>query len=424
LPLPPHRAAIPSSQDRTADLPAWAAGVFLVGAAILAVRFEAKAARNVLRLPGIGPRPDGPDSAGRDSDANAQSSASDDGSFGGKTSAAEPHSLQVARSHERGRGRNAHAPWALPWAGWKDVLWRTYVQIGDDRLLAVAAGVVFYGLLALFPAITALVSFYGLFTSYATISDHLSTIAGLLPASVFGIVQDQVARVVAKGDVKLGFAFLFGAGLALWSANAGMKAILDALNVVYEEEEKRSFIRLTLVSLAFTLGAIVLLLLALASVVVIPALFAAFGVESWAKIAVSLVRWPLMFAMIVGALAMLYRYGPSRTQAQWQWLSTGSFVAALLWVGGSLLLSYYISNFAHYDATYGSLGAAIGLMMWMWLSSIVILLGAELNSEIEHQVSRDTTVHGSNPLGARGATMADTVGRSRAESRVSTADAA
>ena len=143
-----------------------------------------------------------------------------------------------------------------------------------------------------------------------------------------------------------------------------------------------------------------------------------------AKIAVSLFRWPLMFAMIVGALALLYRYGPSRTQAQWQWLSAGSFVAALLWVGGSLLLSYYISNFAHYDATYGSLGAAIGLMMWMWLSSIVILLGAELNSEIEHQVSRDTTVDGSNPLGARGATMADTVGRSRAKSRVSTADAA
>jgi membrane protein len=422
MPLPPHRDDLPPSQDRTVDLPAWAAGVFLVGAAVCAMRLEAAAGRKAPVLPGIGASPDrvsDPD-LGR-SGADAGIGMSDGASFGGKTSAAEPHSLQRVRA----RGRNAHAPWALPWAGWNDVLWRTYVQVGDDRLLAVAAGVVFYGLLALFPAITAFVSFYGLFTSYATISDHLSTIAGLLPASAFGIVQDQVMRVIAKGDVKLGFAFLFSAGLALWSANAGMKAILDALNVVYEAEEQRGYIRLTLVALVFTVGAIVLLMLALGSVVVIPALFAGFGIESWAATAVWLVRWPMMFVVVVGALGVLYRYGPSRTQAQWQWLSTGSFVAALLWVGGSLLLSYYISNFAHYDATYGSLGAAIGLMMWMWLSSIVILLGAELNSEIEHQVARDTTVHGSNPLGTRGATMADTVGRSRTEPRITTtADAA
>lgn len=426
MPLPPHCDDLPPSQIRTVDLPAWAAGVFLVGAAVCAIRLEAAAGRKALVLPEIGTPPErgaGPDLGRSGEDAGI--GASDEASFGGRTSAVEPRSLQFTRARERGRGRNAHAPWALPWAGWKDVLWRTYVQVGDDRLLAVAAGVVFYGLLALFPAITAFVSFYGLFTSYATISDHLSTIAGLLPASAFGIVQDQVMRVIAKGDVKLGFAFLFSAGLALWSANAGMKAILDALNVVYEEEEKRGYIRLTLVALAFTVSAIVLLMLALGSVVVIPALFAGFGIESWEKTAVWLVRWPMMFAAVVGALAILYRYGPSRTQAQWQWLSTGSFVAALLWVGGSLLLSYYISNFAHYDATYGSLGAAIGLMMWMWLSSIVILLGAELNSEIEHQVARDTTVHGSNPLGARGATMADTVGRSRAEPRITTtADAA
>jgi membrane protein len=196
----------------------------------------------------------------------------------------------------------------------------------------------------------------------------------------------------------------------LWSANAGMKAIMDALNVVYDEKEKRGFINLNLVSLAFTIGGIIAALLAVGAVVVLPVVLSYIGLSGIGEILLRLLRWPLLLAVIVIGLAVLYRIGPSRREARWQWLSVGSVFAALAWLISSALLSWYLSNFANYDATYGSLGAGIGLMMWMWISSIVILFGAELNAEIEHQTARDSTVQGEKPLGARGAAMADTVG--------------
>src|SRR5262249_14473629 len=174
------------------------------------------------------------------------------GAFGSMRSTDEPESWQHGRARQPGRGRDATAPWQIPWRGWRAILWRTYAQTGGDRWLAVAAGVVFYGLLALFPAITALVSSYGLFAKGATISGHLQLVAGVVPEAAVGIVQEQITRIVSKGDAKLGFGFVLGLGLALWSANAGIKAVMDALNVVYDETEKRSFIRLNLVSLCFT----------------------------------------------------------------------------------------------------------------------------------------------------------------------------
>ena len=202
------------------------------------------------------------------------------GAFGTPRSSDEPRILQHERAHERGRGRHAEAPWQIPLRGWKDILWRTYQQIGEDRLLAVAAGVVFYGLLALFPALTAFVSLYGLFAKASTINDHLSMAAGILPGGAVDIVREQITRLVSKGDAKLGFGFIVGLGIAFWSANAGMKAIMDALNVVYEEKEKRGFIKLNLVSLAFTLAAIASMMLALGAVVVLPLVLARIGLAS------------------------------------------------------------------------------------------------------------------------------------------------
>jgi membrane protein len=332
------------------------------------------------------------------------------GAFGTRRATDEPRSLQHERAQQPGRGRGATAPWRIPWRGWKDILWRTYQRINQDRLLAVAAGVVFYGLLALFPGITAMVSLYGLFASPSSINDHLTSMAGLLPGDAFQILRDQVDRLAAKGGAKLSFGFIFGLGLALWSANAGMKALMDALNVAYDEKEKRGFIRLNLVSLAFTLGAIVSVLLAIGAVVVLPLVLNYAGLSNVSETLLRVVRWPALLALIIIGLAVLYRYGPSRREPRWEWLSVGSVFAALAWLGSSALLSWYLADFANYDATYGSLGAAIGLMMWMWISSIVILFGAELNSEIEHQTARDSTVNGEKPLGERGAAMADTVG--------------
>jgi membrane protein len=330
--------------------------------------------------------------------------------LGKRRSADEPVALQYIRAREPDRGRDAVSPWHIPLRGWKDVLWRTYEKISRDRLLAIAAGTVFYGLLALVPAITAFVSFYGLFTSASTINQHIALLSGVLPGGGLDIVQEQVVRIVSKSDGRLGFGFIIGLSLALWSANAGMKAIIDALNIVYEEDEKRGIIKLNLVSFAFTLGAIAALLLAVASVVVFPLLLAAFGLESMTANLISILRWPALLLMMMGGLALIYRYGPSRCEPKWQWVSVGSVLATVAWLAGSALLSWYLSNIANYNATYGSLGAAIGLMTWMWMSSIVVLFGAELNSEIEHQTARDTTVGPEKPLGARHATMADTVG--------------
>lgn len=321
-----------------------------------------------------------------------------------------PVAIQRARAEEPGRGRRARFPWDIPIAGWKDILWRTWKQIGEDRLLAVAAGVVFYGLLAIFPAISAFVSVYGLFADVDTVRDHLYLIAQVVPAEALAPIEEQVGRVTATGNATLGFAFLLSLGIALWSTNAGMKAIIDALNVAYDEQEKRGFIKLTLISLAMTIGVIVSGLIAVGAVVVFPIVIGYLGLSGLTEVLITVLRWPVLLAALLLGLAILYRFGPSRTEARWEWLSLGSVVAAVLWIAGSAGLSLYFSNFANYGATYGSLAAAVGLMMWLWLSAIVILLGAELNAEVEHQTAHDTTVGAYKPLGRRGAAMADTVG--------------
>jgi membrane protein len=334
----------------------------------------------------------------------------EDQPFGETQSRQEGMRTQLNRAREPGRGRRAASPTQIPWKGWKDIFWRTVNQTSDDRLLAIAAGVVFYGLLALFPAVTALVSCYGLVAKPDSINDHLSFLQDVMPAEAYSIVQDQIARVIAKGQAGLSLGFAIGLLLALWSANAGMKALMDALNIVNEEKEKRSLIRLSLVSLAFTIAGIVAALAAVGAVVVAPLLLSRVGLAGMTEEIVRFARWPALTAAMLLGLSVLYRYGPSRRAAKWQWISLGAFFATVTWFAGSAALSYYFANFANYNATYGSLGAAIGTMMWMWMSAIAVLFGAELNSEIEHQTARDTTVGTEKPLGARGATMADTVG--------------
>jgi len=241
----------------------------------------------------------------------------------------------------------------------------------------------------------------------AAISDQLSLLAGILPQGALDILREQIGRLTAGSGAKLGLGFIFGLAVALWSANAGMKAIMDALNVVYEEKEKRGFIKLNLISLAFTIAAIASLLLALGAVVIIPVALSYLGLQNVTELLFRLARWPLLLLVVVFGLAVLYRYGPSRREPRWQWISVGSAFAAIAWLLSSALLSWYLASFADYNATYGSLGAGIGMMMW--ISSIVILFGAQLNSEIEHQTARDSTVRGEKPLGARGAVMADTI---------------
>ncbi len=269
------------------------------------------------------------------------------------------------------------------WPFWKQVLIGTYHEINDDRLLALAAGVVFYALLALFPAITALVSSYALFAKPSTIIGHLAALSSVVPPSAMTIVDEQVTHVVAGATGKLSLAFLFGLALALWSANAGVKAIIDALNIVYGVKERRGFITLNLLSLAFTFGTIAGLLLAMAAVVALPIAFAALRIDSYANLLMVWLRWPALFVLLLFGLGLLYRFGPDLEQPRWHWISPGAVFAAFAWLAGSVLLSWYLGHLADYDATYGSLGAGIGLMMWLWMTAIVVLVGAEFNSEID-----------------------------------------
>jgi membrane protein len=280
-------------------------------------------------------------------------------------------------------------PKGAPWRWWRDVLFDTYEAMNKDRLLAVAAGVVFYALLAMVPAITAFVSFYGLFASPGTVQNHLSLLANVMPAGGIDLLREQIVRIASQPG-GLGIGFAVGLLIALWSANAGVKAMIDALNVIEGRDESRSFVRLNLLSLSMTLGAIAFLLLSIGAVVAFPLVMSSFGLKPFTGTATWLVRWPILFATTAGALALFYRLAPSGPKTHRTWLTPGAIAGALAWLAGSAALSFYLSNFADYNATYGSLGAAIGLMMWMWLSTIAVLIGAEIDTVIGCKAASQT----------------------------------
>lgn len=308
------------------------------------------------------------------------------------------------------RGRHATSPTEIPARGWKDILWRVYRNIGEHRILALAAGMTYYSILAIFPAIAALVAIYGLFADPSSITRHLDAVSGFIPGGAVDVARDQLTRVATKGDRSLGFTFAIGLAISLWSANAAMKSLFDTLNIVYGEQEKRGFFKLNAMSLGFTIGGILFVIVALGGVVVIPVLLQYVGLSKAADLLIRIGRWPALFVALSFGLSCIYRFGPSREAPRWRWITWGSAAATLLWLAASGLFSFYAANFGTFNQTYGSLGAVVGFMTWLWISAIVILLGAELNAEMEHQTARDTTTGKPKPLGARGAKMADTVG--------------
>jgi membrane protein len=316
----------------------------------------------------------------------------------------------MPESDDESRGRGADRPSEMPALGWKDILIRVWKNIGSDRVVVIAAGVAFYIILALFPAIAALVSLYGLFADPTTISNHLNSLAGILPQGAIDVVGGEITRVVSRGQKSLGPAFIVGLLAAIWSANAGMKALFDALNLVYDERGTRGLIKLNLISLAFTTGAIVFLVISLGAIVVLPLALGYLGLSGQAAHVANILRWPALVLVVGFAVAVLYRYGPDRARPQWRWVTWGSAFATVAWLVASMLFSYYAAHFGSYDKTYGSLGAIIGFMVWIWISVIVILVGAEINAQLEHQTAKDTTTGAPKPMGQRRAQMADTVG--------------
>src|ERR1700752_408584 len=300
---------------------------------------------------------------------------------------------------DAGRGRLSDRPSEIPARGWKDILLRIYYGISDDRILANAAGVTYYALLALFPGIAGLVSIYGLFADPSAIVSHLDAVADFAPGGAVDVIRDQLTRLTAQGSTTLGISFLVGLVISLWSANSGIKALFDALNVVYEEKEKRSFLKLNAVTLSFTIATIGFLLVALPCLVALPIILNYLPLPGVTSLLLKIAPWPILLGLVVFGLTLIYRYGPSRTEPPRQWITWGSAFAAIMWLGASALFSWYAANFGSFNKTYGSLGAIIGFMTWMWLSIIVVLVGAKLNAEIENQTARESATGPPKPLG-------------------------
>ena len=279
----------------------------------------------------------------------------------------------------------AEGPTQVSPRGWREILISLWRSVNKDRVLALAAGVAFYAILAIFPALAAMVALYGLFADPAAIAAHLDTMNGVVPGGGIDVLRDQLTHVSSAGQSTLGITFLIGLAISLWSANSGMKALFDTLNLVFKEEEKRGFIKLNAISLAFTVGMIMFALLALGAIVVVPVAFSFFGLQGVADMLISYLRWPVLLLIVGLTLSVIYRFGPSREQPQWHWITLGSVCGSLLWLAASVLFSWYASNFGSYNKTYGTLGAAIGFMVWIWISVITVLLGAELDAQGEQK---------------------------------------
>jgi membrane protein len=308
---------------------------------------------------------------------------------------------------EPGRGREAEAPHQIPLRGWRDVLFRTFTEVNQDRLSIVAGGVTFYSLLAIFPAVGVFVSLYGLFADVSQVNAQLADLSLFIPHEALAVVGDQMTRLAGGEPATLSAAFVISLLLSAWSANAGMRALFAGLNVAYDEAERRNFLVQTALTYAFTLGLLVFLTLVSALLVVAPLALDVFGLTSGLLLPL---RWLSLWAVASGAFTIVYRYGPSRARARWRWVTWGAVLAATFWLVGSLAFSWYVNHMAHFDVTYGPLGAVIGFMAWIWFSVMTVLIGAELNAEIEHQTAFDSTTGPPEPMGERGAAMADSVG--------------
>ncbi len=321
-----------------------------------------------------------------------------------------PLTPQDFAAAEPSRGRDADAPWKIPALGWKDIFWRTYREMGKDRLGALSGGVTFPLLLATFPALAAFASLYGLVFDVASVERQLGHMSAIFPHDVVTLLGDQMVRLAAQRPVASTAAFVVSTLISVWSANAGMKAVFDGLNIIYDETEKRDYLHRTLVTYGATLSALAFITVVAAILVATPIMLRSMGLHHFGVWWIPF-RWLVVYLVAALGFSLIYRFGPSRVHARWRWVVGGGAAAALLWMVGSLGFSWYVNNFTHFGVTYGSLGAMVAFMLWIWFSVMVLLTGAEFNSEIEHQTACDTTVGAPKTVGARGAAIADSVGK-------------
>jgi membrane protein len=327
------------------------------------------------------------------------------------------HSTSTARSRaaQTGRGRSADTPTEIPARGWKDIVLRVKNEIGDDHTTLSAAGIAFFGFLAIIPGLAALVSLAGLVIPADEVTQRSQDLLGSLPTDARQLLTDQLETIAGRGSNTLSISLAISVGLSLWSASSGMGHLIEGVNVAYDEKDERNWFVKKALALVLTLGAVVFVVFAVIGLAALPPIVDALNLPDWAATVVKAAFWPVLVIGFALGLAVIYRRGPHRADPQWKWVSTGSVLAISLWLLASVGFRYYASNFASYDETYGSLAAVVVLMTWLYLTAFVVLLGAQINAEMEHQTARDSTDGPAEPLGQRGAVMADSVGRSSDE---------
>lgn len=310
---------------------------------------------------------------------------------------------------DHARGRDAARPQDIPPRGWWDVVRRSWQEISDNSLFLIAGGVTYSILLALFPALAALVSLYGLVLDSSQIEQQVDALGTVLPEQSRQMLASELHQLASSSSSALSFSAVIALLFALWTASRGMSGVMTALDIAYEQKESRSFFRFNLTALILTLVGIISGIVAIALVAGLPAAVQFIGLGSTTKWILLIVEWPLLMGLVTVGLAVLYRYAPDRKEPQWRWTSPGAITATVLWIIASIAFTAYVSNFGSYDKTYGSLGGVIVLLTWLYLSAFVVLLGAVINAQAEEQTARDSTTGQEKPLGRRGARAADTV---------------
>jgi membrane protein len=314
---------------------------------------------------------------------------------------------------EHDRGRQARKPSDLPARGWKDVALRVKDEIKEDRVPLISAGVAFYAMLALFPALTAFISVYGLVADPEQVQQQIDEAAGFLEGGAGQLISEQAQAIAQAGGAALTTGFAVSLVAALWSASSGVHGLMQALTVANNEPETRGFVKRRALALGLTLAGILVLAIAIGVIVVLPVMMNQIGLGGAGELAVRILRWPLLAVVAMVAIATMYRYGPDRDKPQWRWVSWGAVLATVLWVLASIGFSVYVQNFGNYNETYGALGAVIVLLLWLFISAFIVVLGAEVNAEMEHQTATDTTVGDERPMGQRDAEVADHLGQQK-----------
>jgi membrane protein len=317
-----------------------------------------------------------------------------------------------AKGREGGRGREADHPGEIPPRGWKDILWRAWGEVSEQNIFLIAGGVTYAVLLALFPGLAALVSLYGLVFDTGRIERQVAALSGVLPAQTQDLLSQQLHALVQTSNGALGFAAITALLLALWSASRGMSGMITAINIAYEEKESRGFFKLNLMAIGLTLGLLAGGIVAISLVAILPAAVQLLAIGPAAKWLLLLAQWPLLIVLVMLGLAVLYRFGPDRDKPQWRWVSPGAATATLLWIVASVGFTVYVANFNSYDKTYGSLGGVVILLTWLYLSALMVLLGAVINAQSEKQTRKDSTEGPPRAMGRRDARAADTLGES------------